>query len=94
MRHLDELLRPVENAGHKPQRQIGDRDRLFARALMREHAGQQCAQPMPVQKTGEGEQPGAPGNFLIGEADLDGLLGCLEFNEAGHCWVSRFPCGN
>lgn len=49
---------------------------------------------MPVQETGEGEQAGATGNFLVGEADSDGLIGGLEFNEVGHCLVSRFPCGN
>ena len=67
---------------------------MLARALMRQHTGQQRAKPMPVQEPGEGEQAGTPGNLLVGEADLDGVVGGLELNEAGHCWVSRFPCGN
>jgi hypothetical protein len=45
---------------------------------------------MPVQKIGKGQQTGATGNFLVGEADWDGLIGSLEFNEFGHCLVSRF----
>src|SRR5437899_11276997 len=49
------------------------------------HPGQHFAEPMPMQKTGEGQQPGSARDFLIGEADLDGFLGRLEFNELGHC---------
>src|ERR1022692_3878878 len=45
---------------------------------------------MPVQEIGEGYQTGAARNFLVGKADLDGLIGSLEFNELGHCLVSRF----
>lgn len=45
---------------------------------------------MPVQETGKGQQPGATGYFLVREADSDGFIGRLEFNELGHCLVSRF----
>lgn len=45
---------------------------------------------MPMQEAGKGQEPGAAGNFLVGKTDLDGFIGCLEFNEFGHCWVSRF----
>src|SRR5260370_38995074 len=36
------------------------------------------------------QQPGATRNFLVGKADLDGFMRSLEFNEFGHCLVSRF----
>jgi hypothetical protein len=26
---------------------------------------------------------------LVGEADWDGFIGCLEFDEVGHCLASR-----
>jgi hypothetical protein len=45
---------------------------------------------MPVQETGKGQQTGATGNSLVGEADLDRFIGSLELNEFGHCLVSRF----
>jgi hypothetical protein len=43
-----------------------------------------------MQETGEDQQTGATRNFLVGKADLDGFSGGLEFNEFGHCLVSRF----
>src|SRR5260370_17058733 len=39
------------------------------------------------------QQPGATRNFLVGKADLDGFMRSLEFNELGHCLVSRFVGG-
>jgi hypothetical protein len=48
---------------------------------------------MPVQETGKGQQTGTTGNFLVGEADLNGFIGSLQFNEFGHCLVSRFVGG-
>jgi len=43
-----------------------------------------------MQEAGKGQEPGPTGNFLVGKTDLDGFIGCLEFNEFGHCLVSRF----
>src|SRR5438552_1057974 len=45
---------------------------------------------MPMQEAGESQQPGPTRDSLIREADLNGFLGSLQFNEFGHCLVSRF----
>ena len=58
------------------------------RFVVWQHLGQQLTEPMPVQKTGEGQQAGSATDFLVGEADLDGLLRRFEFNEFGHCLVT------
>ena len=42
---------------------------------------------MSVQEIGKGQQ--TIGNLLVGEADWDGFIGCLEFDEVGHCLASR-----
>ena len=46
-----------------------------------------------MEEAGEGEEAGPPGNFLVGETDLDGFLGRGQFNKFGHCLVS-FSVGN
>ena len=84
-----ELLGSGQNPRQEPQ---GIFEGLVTPATLLElgqHPRQQIAEAMPVQETGKG-QPGATGNFLVGETDLDGFIGSLEFNELGHCLVSRF----
>jgi hypothetical protein len=41
-----------------------------------------------VQEPSEGEHPRPPTDFLVREADLNGLFGSLEANELGHCLVT------
>jgi len=87
---VGELFGPGQNPRQEPQ---GIFEGLITTATLLEpgqHARQQLAEAMPVQETGEGQEPGATGNFLISEADWDGFMGSLEFNEFGHCWVNRF----
>ncbi len=45
---------------------------------------------MPVQESCEGQQSRPAADFLVGEADLDGLFCGFEFNEFGHCLVTGF----
>jgi hypothetical protein len=56
---------------------------------LRQHPRQQRAKAVPVQEAGKRQQSGPAGNFLVGEADLDGFIGCWELDEFGHCLVSR-----
>lgn len=90
---LGEFLGSGENAGQEAQAVFEGLITAAALLELREHAGQKIAEAMPVEEAGEGEEAGAAGNFLIGEADLNGFVGSLELNELGHCLVSRFVGG-
>lgn len=46
--------------------------------------GLQLTEPVPVETSGEGEQAGLAADFLVGEADLDGLFWSWKFDELGH----------
>src|SRR2546425_1254564 len=79
--HVRQLLGSGQNARYKPQAIL---EGLIATAALLEtgkHLGQQIAEPMPMQKAGEAQQPGPTRDSLIREADLDGFVGSLEFNE-------------
>ena len=87
--HLGQLGRPGQNSGDEPQGQILRRDGLLTLGTMGQQLGQELSQPVPMEKTGEGQQPGSPADFLVGEADFDGFLSGFELNEFGHCLVTR-----
>jgi len=82
--HLRQFLGAGQNADHKAQGHVGGWQRVGTGGPVRQPAGQLPAQAMPVEKAGEGGQPGVAGNLLVGEPDLNGLRGRGEFNELGH----------
>lgn len=93
MRHVRQLLRPRQNPGDESQRQIRQGNLVVARPGG-EQLGQQIRKPVPVQKSGEGEQSGPAADLLNGETDLDGFFAVMQLNKLGHCLVSRFLCGS
>ena len=93
MRHLRQFLRTRQNAGDETQGQIRQGDLVVARAR-RQQFGQPLPKSMPLEKTGEGQKSGSSTDFLVGEADLNGFFAVRQFNEFGHCLVSRFLSGS
>jgi hypothetical protein len=90
---VGEFLGPGENPSHEAQTVFEGLITAAAPLELRKHPGQQIAEAMPMEKAGKGEEAGAAGNLLIGEADWDGFVGSWELDELGHCWVSRFVGG-
>jgi len=59
---------------------------------VRQHTFQGLAEPLPVQKTAEGRDARVAGDLLVGEPDLDGFGGSLEFNKTRSLFGERsFP---
>jgi hypothetical protein len=73
-------LRPAQNPGDESQRNLLRRLRRpasSARAGLgrtrRQQPGEKIAEAVPAEEAAEGREPGAPADFLIGEADSDRL---------------------
>ncbi len=69
---------------YKTQRNVHGWKRKIAFGPVGQQTTEQPAKAMPLEKSGKGRQPGVRRNFLIGETDLDGLTGGLQFNKTGH----------
>ena len=79
---------PGEDAGDEAQREVRRRDRLGTFAHVRQHLPKPCAEAVPMQESAEGDQAGMSADFLVGEADLDRLVGRVNLDEFGHGLVT------
>ena len=75
---------------HKPKR-LAQRLKVIVGfgQRMRQASFQQPNPAAPVQKGPERCRPGVRAKLLIGELDLDGLIGAFELNSLRHRLVSR-----